>query len=170
MPDYEVRSPANGLPLNGWRIYAIGVALGFAGVALLAFSPSIPASMLALAMLVVASAVWPPAGLALLSLTLPFYLQPKNLGSLAFSMPELVLLATFAGCTVRAAWRWIGGTRPSLAKLATPFDGPAALFLLAALLSLLASEVLRVSLRELRLMILEPLIAYYLAAWFLSRG
>jgi O-antigen ligase len=42
------------------------------------------------------------------------------------------------------------------------FDGPIILFLVAALLSLLATEYLRLSLRELRTLIVEPVLFWYL--------
>ena len=42
------------------------------------------------------------------------------------------------------------------------FDGPIVLFLVAALLSLLATEYLRLSLRELRTLVVEPVLFWYL--------
>ncbi|HEY8475400.1 MAG TPA: O-antigen ligase family protein [Chloroflexota bacterium] len=44
----------------------------------------------------------------------------------------------------------------------TSFDAPVSLFLVAALLSLLVTEYLRLSLRELRTLVLEPVLFYYL--------
>lgn len=140
-----------------------------AGALLLAVAPSAPASILSLAMLVAGFALRPALGLPLLAFVLPFYLLPKSFGSMAFSLPELILLCACAGAALYALRKWIGGYRISMARLVTPLDGPAALFLAAALLSLLASEVLRVSLRDLRTLVLEPMAAYYLAAWFLRR-
>ncbi len=133
-------------------------------------TPGGVAAIAALALLVAAFAIRPAPGLFLIAVTLPFYLWQKSLGSMAFSVPELVLVATLAGAAMHAVWRWRASERAALARLATPLDLPVAIFLLAAVLSLLASEVLRVSLRDLRTLIVEPVAAYYLAVWFLSRG
>ena len=121
--------------------------------------------------MVAAFAVAPLAGLPLLAFSLPFFLYARNLGSLAFSMPELILLCAIAGAILHALWRQVRNRSLSfsLASLATELDGPIALLLAAALLSLLASEVLRVSLRDLRTLILEPVAAFYLCVWLLRR-
>ncbi|MHB1162046.1 MAG: O-antigen ligase family protein, partial [Chloroflexota bacterium] len=147
----------------------IGGLLSVSGALLLALSPSAAMSALALSLLVAGVALRPAFGLALLGLTLPFYLHPRRLGPMAFSMPELILLCTLLGAALYALRRARDGQRSSTTSLATPLDGPIALFLGAALLSLLASELLRVSLRDLRTLVLEPVAAYYLAVWFLRR-
>jgi putative inorganic carbon (hco3(-)) transporter len=170
LPNAKVALPAATAALNGAsRLDMAGALLASMGAAILLLSASPAVSLAALALLGAAAALRPALGLAVLSLSLPFYLFPKGFGSMAFSMPELILAATATGAAVHGGWIWKTRGRPSTASLATPFDGPIALFLSAALLSLLASEVLRVSLRELRLVVLEPLLAFYLAAWFLRR-
>ena len=58
----------------------------------------------------------------------------------------------------RAAEGWGGGPVPTWGA----FDAPIVLFLTAALLSLLATEYLRLSLRELRTLIVEPVLFWYL--------
>ena len=136
---------------------------------LLAVSPSAAVTLLAMAALALVFALRPPPGLAALASLLPFFLTSRDFGSLAFSLPELALLSALAGSTLRGVYVWRRSVRPLAFRPDTPLDGPAALFLTAALTSLLASEVLRVSLRELRTLVLEPLAAYYLAAWFLRR-
>lgn len=144
-----------------------GNAVALAGAVLLVAAPSTALSALSLALLVAGLALRPAFGLALLGAVLPFYLYPKRLGSMSFSLPELILLSTLLGAAIYGLMRWGSGHRRPVAGLATALDGPAALFLAAALLSLLASELLRVSLRELRTLVLEPVAAYYLAVWFL---
>ena len=177
-----------------------GGALASAGIILLVVTPSTATSVLSLALLVSGLALRPAFGPALLGVTLPFDLHPKQLGSMEFSLPELVLLSTALAAALSAVvgymFRKIGiGDNPNPARggmdpaggrspmdhpregkswatlnpamSATPLDGPIALFLAAALLSLLASEVMRVSLRDLRTLVLEPVAAYYLATWFL---
>lgn len=137
-----------------------------AGLALLVVSPSGAQLVVGLGLLVAAFAVRPSFALPLLGLLLPFYLMPRELGSMAFSLPELVLLSALGGAALHGLRRLLAGNRPSLAALSSPLDAPVALLLAAALLSLLASEVLRVSVRELRTLILEPLAACYLCLWF----
>ncbi len=135
-----------------------------AGAVLLAAAPSLPVSVLALALTAAGIALRPALGLSLLGLSLPFYLLPRKLGPVALSMPEMILLCSVIGTALHAAGRWKHARRA--AGLATPLDWPIALFLGAALLSLLASEVMRVSLRDLRTLVVEPVLAYYLVAWF----
>jgi O-antigen ligase len=170
LPNTKAVTPsATGSLDAGSRLDIAGAVVAAVGAAALLLSASTGVSLLSLGLLAVAAALRPALGLAVLSLLLPFYLFPKSFGPMEFSMPELVLAATAAGAALHAGWTWRNRGRPSMAEVATPFDGPVALFLLAALLSLLASEVVRVSLRELRLMVVEPLVAFYLAAWFLQR-
>lgn len=140
------------------------------GLVVLAAGPGTAPPAAGIAVIVAAAALQPAAGLLLLAAALPFYLFPRSFGSLSFSVPELVLLATVSGAFLHVLALRLAGKRLPQSGLGTPFDRPIALFLAAALLSLLASEVLRVSLRDLRTLILEPVAAYYLAAWFLPRG
>jgi O-antigen ligase len=144
-------------------------ALAVIGVALLAMATRTPLVALALVVMMVAFTLRPAFGPPLLACSLPFVLQSRNLGSMAFSMPELVLLSMVVGGVLYAARRAASGSRADLSALATPLDGQVALLLAAAITSLVASELLRVSLRELRTLVLEPLLAYYLAVWFLRR-
>lgn len=113
--------------------------------------------------------------------TLPLHLQTRPLGPLSPSAAELLILAAALGTAVR----WVMGHfhhrfgHPGGGPLRegpqawqpTAFDWPIALFLSSALLSLLVTEYLRLSLRELRTLVLEPLLAYYLlVAWFPGRA
>ncbi len=111
-------------------------------------------------------AIWRPrAALVLVPATLPLYLLPRALGSLEISLPETTLLLSAAAIGTRLLADRLRGAAPVLRLRPTPFDGPAALFLAAALLSLLVTQYVRLSLRELRTVILEPLLFFYLAAW-----
>ncbi len=149
------------------RLEPVPAVLVVVGGIILVISTSTGPSLLGLGLMAAGLAWRPGFGLPLLAISLPFFLFPKKLGGMAFSMPELVLLATLAGATLYALRQWWSSRKTSIATLATPFDRPIALFLAAALLSLLASEVLRVSLRDLRTLVLEPILAFYLGAWFL---
>jgi O-antigen ligase len=138
------------------RIAYLVVAGGFA---LLIWGPGTPGP--ALGMLAVLAGAWlhPLAGVAGIAASLPFYLFPRQLGPFAVSAPELGLALVLLALGARSVL-----TR-NVARLSTvaersPYDGPIALFLAAALLSLLATEYLRLSLRELRTLIVEP-VAYF---------
>lgn len=122
--------------------------------------------------LAVLAGLWYPA-LSLVAAfgTLSLYLQTRPVGPFAFAASELLILAAAAGTLLRGlmAARHGGGTALKLAP--TPFDGGAALLLGSALLSLLVTQYLRLSLRELRWLFLEPVLAYYLLLrWFPGQG
>jgi O-antigen ligase len=129
---------------------------------------SVPVSLALLGVVVAGLSARPLFGLSLLAASLPFYLHSKPIGSMSFSPPELILLSTLAAVAANslreAPPKQLRRLRlPRRASVVgTPLDGPVTLFLAAALLSLLASEVMRVSLRELRTVVLEPVIGYYL--------
>ena len=102
--------------------------------------------------------------------TLPFHLYAWNVGGQSVSPTEATLLlsAAFIG-----AGRLLGRPRGAGAHPIIPppaqvhlawdrFDGPIIFFLVAALLSLLATEYLRLSFRELRTLIVEPILFWYL--------
>jgi putative inorganic carbon (HCO3(-)) transporter len=147
-------------------------------------------SLLGMALASAASILAPRLGLLAAMATLPLYLQVRPVGPLAVSFSEAVLLASALGTALRwaAGRRAEGGGRraeespaglhatPSAFRLPpsvlrSAFDWPIALFLLSALLSLLVTQYLRLSLRELRSLVLEPLLTYYLVlAWFPGRS
>lgn len=111
---------------------------------------------LAAAAFVTAAFVRPRLGLAAILATLPTYFHAPELAGLAVSLPEVALLLTTVALAIRVAVR--GDVRPR----ATRFDGWIALLLAAALLSLVPTEYLKLSLRLLRTLLLEPLLFYYL--------
>ncbi len=166
----HVQAPPASAAINmNERPAVAAAALAVVGSVALIVAPSAALSAWSMLLLVAAFALQPAFGLALLGLTLPFYLIPKSFGSMSFPMPELLLISTVAGVTVRGVWMRVRGIKISVGRLATPFDLPMVLFLAAALLSLLASEVMRVSLRDLRTLILEPVAAFYLTVWTVRR-
>lgn len=139
------------------RALAIG-ALG-AGLALFLLLPGwAPAALLLIA---TGAALAPASGLLVCFATLPLYLVTRALGPLELSIGEVALLAAAAGF----ATRWLATLRRPAAPRwpsPTPLDWPTTAFLASALVSLLVTEYLRLSLRELRLLVLEPVLAYYL--------
>ncbi len=134
-------------------------ALAMAG-ALLAYSVA-PTTLLALLAAVLFAAVayrCPRLGLAAVLATLPTYFQAPDVAGMAFALPEVALVLTTLAVAVRVA------VRRDVAPRATPLDRWVALLLLAGLLSLLPTEYLKLSLRSLRTLLLEPVLFYYLVA------
>lgn len=120
----------------------------------------------------------PRAGLAGVVAALPFYRFGSTLGGQSFGVVEAALLVTALAVGLRAAngrFRLVrvagrAGPAPAGDPAGAPtpgaawasFDGPIILLLVAALLSLLATEYLRLSLRELRTLVVEPVLFWYL--------
>ena len=132
---------------------AAGMAVALLGYALL---PGAPLALLALAAFAALAYVRPRWGLAAVLATLPTYLYQRELGGIAVSLPEAALLLSGAATVAR------GLLRRDVAPRATAFDGWAALLLVAALVSLLPTEYVKLSVRALRTLILEPVLFYYL--------
>ncbi len=145
-------------------------------------------ALLALAFLLFYGLPWPPLSLAALVwfgylaylrldlalyltiFSLPFYLYPKTYGSIALSIPEITVLS----CSLLWLWR---GRRTMVGRLRHPaaalrgllsamrpraFPMLALAFLALGVLSLGVTSSLRLSLRELRVNVLEPVLLYFL--------
>lgn len=141
------------------------------------FSPWLPLDLLALVALFFLVYILPDVGLFYLVLSVPFYLLPKGILGKHFSLVETLTLIAFATWVLRQ-WllpglrQWsipmpglVSGWAESLRDALRSFNGMdwAVLFFLAvSVLSLEASEVLEVSLREFRVVILEPVLFYWL--------
>ena len=151
----------------------LGLALG---LAIFYFAPLAPVAVAGL--LIYAFFAYVRLDLALLWVIVaaPFYLLPKQFGSLQFSMVEVLVLT----CLAVFALRWIvgrGGTMNCAPDVGARFIAPRnrfptipiLLFLLASILSLLAAERLHEGLRELRTVVVEPVIFYFLLSNVLDR-
>lgn len=136
------------------------------------------------ALFVAGAALWPVGALGAVIVTLPFYLFQRQIGGQSVSPTEAALLLAALGIAARMLWdrrgsgnvlRQIGfgRTHDAAASAIGPrppervdgwrrFDLPVALFLASALLSFVATEYLRLSLRELRTLIVEPLLFLFL--------
>jgi O-antigen ligase len=143
----------------------------------------VPWTVPSLAILVLASALIYrrlDIGLAYAVLTIPFFLYPKAIFGKSFSLVETLVLI----CTLAWLWRWLrheiraGGVRSSSARLSrwlldwwrslNTMDHAVLALLLLAVLSLPFSANLGVSIRELRVIIVEPVLLYFLlrqTAW-----
>ncbi len=132
------------------------------GLAALIWGPG-PVAVGLGSLLFLVGAWWRPlAGATGIAASLPCYLFARQVGGFALSPPEIGLGLTLAAVAARAiaAPRQLTGGTP-LAR-SSPYDAPIALLLLAALLSLLVTEYLRLSLRELRTLVVEPVAFFYL--------
>src|SRR5919199_4098130 len=105
-----------------------------------------------------AGVVWSPmSGPLLVGATLPFFFFGRPLaGPLAVTPPGLVLLVSWMAALARHRQLNLRWPR-------TAYDAPLALFLIAALLSLLVTDYPLLSVRELRAVIFEPILFF----WFL---
>ncbi len=103
--------------------------------------------------------VQPSIGLALTMVAAPLYMHPLSLLNRSFSLAELVLLPTLVGCVLHIVktWRESHDFRVDIWRL---FFYPILLFVVIALVSTLFAQHQREALRELRLVVLEPVLFY----------
>jgi hypothetical protein len=101
--------------------------------------------------------LWSPqVGPVLIGASLPFFFFARQLGGLVgVTPPGLTLVVCWIAVLVRARQLKLRWPR-------TPYDLPLALFLIAALLSLLVTEYPLLSARELRAVIFEPVLFFWL--------
>ncbi|MBI5564925.1 MAG: O-antigen ligase family protein [Chloroflexi bacterium] len=104
-------------------------------------------------------------GLALVVLFAPFFMLPRQLFESAFSMSELVLVMCVIACVVRGTWS-VRQTRSLRithhASRITLLDWSVLAFLLVSIASTLFADYKVFALRELRVIIFEPVIYYAL--------
>jgi O-antigen ligase len=154
---------ATGLNWRATALAATGLALTFA-------APGHRIDLLLIGLAAVfAGVVWSPmSGPFLIGATLPFFFFGRPLaGPLSVTPPGLSLIAAWLAVIVRL--RQVRAAWPR-----TAYDAPLALLLIAALLSLLVTEYPLLSVRELRAVIFEPVLFFWLlhtlpgsAAWAL---
>src|SRR5207302_8249274 len=134
------------------------LALAAAGLALTFTAPLHRLDLLAIGVAAtLGGLLWAPlAGTVLIGAALPFFFFSRQLvGPIGVTPPGLALILTWLAVLVR---------RRALQLLwpKTPYDAPLALFLVAALSSLLVTEYPLLSVRELRALILEPVLFFWL--------
>ena len=147
--------PANGRPAGLLAAIVLG------GFGLLALTAPGGVALLAPVAIGVAVAMRPVLTTPLIAVTLPFHLHPIGVSSFALSATEITIGGSVLGMALRASLDRILHRRPGLTIVASSADWIAAAFLAAGLLSLLPSEYLKQSLRELRWLILEPILVFY---------
>jgi O-antigen ligase len=134
------------------------VALGAGGLVLTFAAPQHRVDLLVIGLAATLGAlVWSPlAGPLLVGAGLPFYFFSRAIvGPLSVTPPGLALISAWIAVAARRG-------SPRLRWPTTAYDRPLALFLLAALLSLLVTEYPLLSVRELRAVILEPVVFLWL--------
>jgi O-antigen ligase len=137
-----------------WRALAIGIA----GMLVTFAAPQHRPDLLLIGLAASAIAiVWSPlVGAVLIGGSLPFFFFGRNLvGPLSVTPPGLALMLTWLAVAVRhrqLALRW-----PR-----SPYDVPLALLLVSSLLSLLVTQYPLLSVRELRAVIFEPVLFFWL--------
>jgi O-antigen ligase len=150
--------------LAGWAaLHTLGMswkalALAAGGLALTFAAPPHRVDLLVVGLAcLIGGVVWrPQTGPAIVGVSLPFFFFARQLvGPVGVTPPGLALLVSWLAIAVRArqlALRWP----------VTRYDAPLALFLVAALLSLLVTEYPLLSVRELRALIIEPVVFFWL--------
>ncbi len=99
----------------------------------------------------------PGLGLMLTMFAAPLYMHPLSLLGKSFSLAELVLLPTLIGSFVQVVGLWRDGKRRRLPRRQLMW---VAAFVVVAVLSTLCAHHRHEALRELRLVILEPVLFY----------
>ena len=152
-------------------VLALAVGLG----ALLAVgTASLLLALVGAALYFLAVAARPWIAIPTIVFSLPFYLHPRPIAGLEFSATEIAILIATTSVLGRAALEFTtarrqrphpGPQRPTPLRPLAPsvVDWGAASFLLAGLLSMLVTEYPRQSFRELRWLIVEPLLVFYVA-------
>ena len=132
------------------------------------FSPWLVVALPAGAVLVVLVMLDPALGLALTMAAAPLYLHPLSLFGKSFSLAELTLLPTLVGAAI-----WLIGGRWWARRANGPGDRgrlrdlllPAGLLVLAGALSVVVADHRREALRELRLVVIEPVLFFLALVW-----
>ena len=110
----------------------------------------------------------PDIALAIIAFTIPFYLIPKNLWTLSFSMVEICVVLAFVASTFRYAPKLISAFRiphssfPNLQSLISNLDLAVIAFVLIAGASIFIAEIRGVAIREFRVIVFEPALFYFL--------
>ncbi len=110
----------------------------------------------------------PDIALAIIAFTIPFYLIPKNLWTLSFSMVEICTVLTVAAVALRffpkliSAFRIPHSAFPNLQSLISNLDLAVLAFILVSAVSIFIAEIRGVAIREFRVIVLEPALFYFL--------
>ena len=114
----------------------------------------------------------PDIALAIIAFTIPFYLVPKNLWTLSFSMVEICTVLAFAASMLRYLPSAISrqpsaklnpqSLIPNLQSLVSNLDLAVLALVLVSFASIFIAEIRGVAIREFRVIVLEPALFYFL--------
>ncbi len=135
-------------------------------------------ALLAVLALIAIAAYRPAASVAAIPAVVGFVFEPVHIRSLEFSPQEVLLVTTVAGTALHMLWiAWQDQSLSRLKSIVRFAQDRRTLFDLAALLMIVAGAVSLVtlampayrheSLRDFRWVIVEPLVFYVLALWFI---
>jgi O-antigen ligase len=152
---------------QAWASGTGGLVATIASASLFYVSPIFVLSLLSLVALSILIILRPDLGLALVAFTAPFYLQSRAMFVRAFSVVEIALILCLIAWMLRRLLRFRSpaGTAPA------PRAGHGALrlmdwgvvfFMAVAAASMFVAEMRGVALRELRIVILEPGLFYFM--------
>jgi O-antigen ligase len=153
---------------TAYRNLGLGPNVVMTGLAsgLLIWSPAMIVSLIALVALFVLILLRLEVGLALLAFFIPFFLVPQRLFERSFSMPELLTFMCLVAWSLR--WLQVAGSRLRRREriinlqFATwnVFDWSVLALVIVAVLSTTQAAFQTEALRELRLVIIEPVLVY----------
>jgi len=143
------------------------------------YSPFLILTILCAIILFVLFYFRPDIALAIIAFTVPFYLVPKNLWSLSFSMVEICAVLASVASTLRYAPKLISvlsfrakrGISNSTQEIPLGFaarndiaalDFSVLVFVLISTASIFVAEIRGVAIREFRVIVLEPALFYFL--------
>ncbi len=145
---------------RGWTAVLLALALAY-------FSPWLPVALLSGGLVTLLVCLDPAIGLALTLFTAPLYLHPLSLLGKSFALAELILLPTLLGGLLQL----IGRKQFSPRKLWAQLPKSTVAFIGVAILSTAFATQRHEAIRELRLVILEPLLCYWMLITYpLSRN
>ena len=114
----------------------------------------------------------PDIALAIIAFTIPFYLIPKNLWTLSFSMVEICTVLAFAASTLRYSPQGIKRIQSAISNQQsaiinyqlpiTNLDLSILAFVVVSFISIFIAEIRGVAIREFRVIVIEPAMFYFL--------
>jgi len=126
--------------------------------------PWVPLALAGAGALATQAFMWPELPLLLIVASIPFYLVPKSAPGLPFSLTEFLVVVGGGAAAVRELLRMGRGGRANFGPLLSALyrELPILLFLAAGIVGVLVAEVKGPALRELRVVVAEPVLIYYL--------
>ncbi|MBI4631168.1 MAG: hypothetical protein HY740_05535, partial [Chloroflexi bacterium] len=125
------------------------------------YSPFLILTLICAIILLLLFYLRPDIALAIIAFTIPFYLIPKNLWTLSFSMVEICTVLAVAAAVLRFFPKLISAF-PNLQSLIPNLDFAVLAFILISAASIFIAEIRGVAIREFRVIVLEPALFYFL--------